>query len=29
MIELNKINPIGIVTYKLDLEDKDKTLKHS
>lgn len=27
MIELNKINPIGIGTYKLDLENKDKTLK--
>ena len=23
---LNEINPIGIGTYKLDLEDKDKTL---
>lgn len=27
MIELNKINPIGIGTYKLDLENKDKTLQ--
>lgn len=27
MIELSKINPIGIGTYKLDLENKDKTLQ--
>lgn len=27
MIELNKINPIGIGTYKLDLENKDNTLQ--
>lgn len=27
MIELNKINPIGIGTYKLNLENKDKTLQ--
>ena len=27
MIELNNINPIGIGTYKLDLRNKDKTLK--
>lgn len=27
MIELDKINPIGIGTYKLDLENKDKTLQ--
>ena len=27
MLELNKINPIGIGTYKLDLENKDKTLQ--
>ena len=26
MIELNKINPIGIGTYNLDLKNKDKTL---
>lgn len=27
MIELSKINPIGIGTYKLNLESKDKTLQ--
>lgn len=27
MLNLNTINPIGIGTYKLDLENKDKTLK--
>ena len=27
MIELNEINPIGIGTYQLDLENKDKTLQ--
>lgn len=27
MKDLNEINPIGIGTYKLDLENKDKTLK--
>lgn len=27
MLNLNEINPIGIGTYKLDLENKDKTLK--
>lgn len=26
-MEINKINPIGIGTYKLDLENKEKTLK--
>ena len=25
-MQLNKINPIGIGTYKLDLENKEKTL---
>ncbi len=27
MLNLNEINPIGIGTYKLDLENKDKTLE--
>lgn len=27
MVENNEINPIGIGTYKLDLEDREKTLK--
>ena len=27
MINLNELNPIGIGTYKLDLENKDKTLQ--
>lgn len=27
MVENNEINPIGIGTYKLDLENKEKTLK--
>lgn len=27
MLEINEINPIGIGTYKLDLENKEKTLK--